>query len=192
MIVDNIAREVFSFLCHQDPARSFAPGGSALAMCARCTGVYIGFLLALPLIFQARSLGRNLALWLHGALVLQVAVFGFGLIPHGPFVRLISGQLFAAGVLYFLSRSVLAHNFNPGKTQARRLLQYLLSLVALLLALQSLARLPWPGAANLLNTLSLLGLALFFLWAVIFLLTWVRAITVRTSTASNRDQLIWR
>jgi len=35
----------FSPICHQDPGRSFHLMGHPLAVCSRCTGIYIGFLL---------------------------------------------------------------------------------------------------------------------------------------------------
>ncbi len=37
-----MARWVFSGLCHQDAARSFAIDGHAMAVCHRCTGIYVG------------------------------------------------------------------------------------------------------------------------------------------------------
>ena len=37
----------FSPLCHQDPARCLRIAGFPLAVCARCTGVYLGFFLGL-------------------------------------------------------------------------------------------------------------------------------------------------
>jgi len=37
----------FSPLCHQEPARSFQVDGHPMAVCARCTGIYLGFLLGL-------------------------------------------------------------------------------------------------------------------------------------------------
>ncbi|MCA9605539.1 MAG: DUF2085 domain-containing protein [Myxococcales bacterium] len=36
------ARMIFSGLCHQDPARSFAIDGHPMAVCHRCTGIYFG------------------------------------------------------------------------------------------------------------------------------------------------------
>jgi uncharacterized membrane protein len=37
--------------CHQRPDRSFFINGYQMPVCARCTGVMIGYLLALPLFF---------------------------------------------------------------------------------------------------------------------------------------------
>ena len=37
------------FICHQRPERSFFIGGQQLPVCARCTGLYLGAALAIPL-----------------------------------------------------------------------------------------------------------------------------------------------
>lgn len=34
--------QFFSLSCHQDPARSFWIAGAPLAVCTRCTGIYLG------------------------------------------------------------------------------------------------------------------------------------------------------
>jgi len=42
---------IYSFVCHQDPARSFHLWGYKLGVCSRCTGIYSGalfFILAFP------------------------------------------------------------------------------------------------------------------------------------------------
>lgn len=39
----------FSPVCHQIPSRSFSFGGSPLAVCARCLGIYSGFLAGMVL-----------------------------------------------------------------------------------------------------------------------------------------------
>ena len=59
------------------------------------------------------------------ALVLQVIPFGFNIIPHGPTVRAISGQLFALGVVYFLFTAARLgkSRTKPGKYPLRWLLE---------------------------------------------------------------------
>ena len=37
------------FICHQRPERSFFINGLQMAVCARCTGVYVGAAIAMPL-----------------------------------------------------------------------------------------------------------------------------------------------
>ena len=161
MALDELARWVFGFFCHQDPVRSFTPNGTALAICARCTGVYVGFALALPMLTVVRRLGGRGVMWLHGILVMQVMVFGFHLVPHGPMVRTLSGQMFAVGVVYFLGRTVGRGQSSPGKPTGRWLKVYLLGTAAAVAGLQLLVHLEWAWGAEVVNVLALIGLGIF-------------------------------
>ena len=170
---DELARGVFSFLCHQDPSRTFQPGGEPVAMCARCVGVYVGFLFALPLMIVATRMSGKWALYLHALFVLQVIPFGFHLIRHGPTVRAISGQLFAIGVVYLLFRAIRLGKFHahPGKYPFLWLMRYLLITALAVVGLQLLLRLGWSWAGTLINVLALIGLAVFVVLAVVLLLS---------------------
>lgn len=169
MLLDVWAREVFSWLCHQDASRSFAPGGAVLSLCARCVGVYVGFVLALPVMAMMRFLGRTAGMWLGGVFVLQVAVFGFGLIQHGATVRAISGQLFAVGVVYFLFMGIWAGRSQKDRKSAPWLLRTFLAVAQAVVGLQLLLRLPWGWVGTLLNGLALAGLGVFCVLTATFL-----------------------
>jgi len=169
MILDELAREVFALLCHQDPARTWEPGGADLAMCARCVGVYTGFALAAPILALGRRLGSKVPLWAHGILVVQVAVFGFHLLPAGLTLRTLSGQMFAVGVMYFLFPAVpRAQSSLPGTT-GWPLIGYLLATAAAVIGLQSLVRLDRPWAVTVLDVLAMVGLAVFASLAAVLL-----------------------
>ncbi len=43
---NNIILRITSYLCHQQPSRCFFIGEQMLPLCARCTGIYTGFLIA--------------------------------------------------------------------------------------------------------------------------------------------------
>ena len=161
MILDELAREVFGFLCHQDPARTWEPGGAALATCARCVGVYAGFALAVPMLAVGSRLRGKAMLWAHGALVVQVAVFGFHLLPAGATLRMLSGQMFAVGVMCFLFRAVRQAESSPPETTGWRLIGYVLGTVAAVIGLQCLVRLDQPWAATVVDVLALVGLGGF-------------------------------
>lgn len=49
---------VFAPLCHQDPARCFHYAGYPLAVCGRCLGIYVGFILGTLLYPFARGFAR--------------------------------------------------------------------------------------------------------------------------------------
>ncbi len=170
MFLDVWAQEVFGWLCHQDASRSFTPDGVVLAVCTRCAGVYAGFVLALPAVVVARRLNRPLGIWLHGILVVQVALFGFDLIPHGPTTRTVSGQLFAVGVVYFLYMGICTVRNNKTQTHGIWLLRSLLVVALAVVGLQLLLRLPWGWTATAVNSLVLTGLAVVCVMTVIFLL----------------------
>ncbi len=49
----------FSPICHQDPGRSFHLMGHPLAVCSRCSGIYIGFLLGVAVYPFLRRFNRK-------------------------------------------------------------------------------------------------------------------------------------
>ena len=75
----------FGFVCGQPVGRTWPLDGEWLPFCQRCTGIYIGAIvaLALQLAFRIRSGSRLLVV--HGFLLLQIA----------PFVRDVNDLLFA-------------------------------------------------------------------------------------------------
>ena len=100
-----VIRSFFSRLCHQDPARSFVIGGSPVAVCARCLGIYCGVALGTLLRLGKVSTIRLLAV----AMLLNLLDVGSGMLHwHGnmPVTRFWLGLLLgvAAGSILFLER----------------------------------------------------------------------------------------
>jgi uncharacterized membrane protein len=78
-LLDSVMHWLGYGLCHQIPARSFVGGGVQLPVCARDTGIYLGFALSL-LVMAALDRGRRRSelppmpvLAIAGALVLAMA-----------------------------------------------------------------------------------------------------------------------
>ena len=94
--------QVFALVCGQEPSHSWAPGGNLLPFCQRCTGLYTGAAIAAALQLILRLQPRSAYLWFHGLLLLQMIPFGFHLVPQGPVLRTLSGQLFSLGVVAYL------------------------------------------------------------------------------------------
>jgi hypothetical protein len=93
--------QIFSLLCGQNSC--WRPGGEALPFCQRCTGLYVGAAAAACLVFLFRPRPTSRMLWIHGLLLLLMVPFGYHLVPHGASVRTVTGQLFALGLVYYLS-----------------------------------------------------------------------------------------
>jgi len=156
-MIHNLAEQVFSHLCHQDGARAWTTGGAPLALCARCTGVYAGLSLAAAVVWLARFTPARTILWLHGAAMLQVALFGFHLLGDQPvWLRTLSGSLFSAGAVYFLWLPVRVSRY--GKTGGS-VWPYLVAITLVQVGLQILLRIPCRPAAVAAEALALAGIA---------------------------------
>jgi len=99
----------FSKLCHQIPERSFFIAGHQLAICARCTGLYVGFTavtLCYPLVRSVRRIDTPPRKWLFIAalpLVIDFSLGYFGLWENTHLSRFLTGALLGSvSVLYVL------------------------------------------------------------------------------------------
>jgi uncharacterized membrane protein len=98
----------FGHVCHQIPERSFFIAGHKLAVCARCTGLYLGFAAALSLYPLVRSLRRTdtpQRKWLFIAaapMAIDVALGFFGIWKNTHFSRLLTGALFGSVVVFYV------------------------------------------------------------------------------------------
>ena len=166
-MIHDAAVWLFSSLCHQEAARCWTPGGTPLALCQRCTGVYVGAALMLFLLPLMRFRPTKSLTALHAGLVLQMIVFGLHLVPHPAPVRTLSGQLFVTGALYFLWGS-LRHRWTRLQGDLSPW-WYLGGVAALVLLLQAAVRMPVPMAGTVLDLLALCGAAVIVLAALLTL-----------------------
>jgi uncharacterized membrane protein len=150
--------QVFSFVCGQDPAHTWAPADKLLPLCQRCTGLYIGILIGLLLLLRYRPLTNARYCRIHVILLLLMAPFGFHLAPQEAFLRTMSGQWFGFGVIGLLWLLPNA-KFLPGKRRAAIGIPHLWIGAMSLLVVPIFAR--WGGslAAAVLPWLALAGLA---------------------------------
>ncbi|HPB31878.1 MAG TPA: DUF2085 domain-containing protein [Candidatus Sumerlaeota bacterium] len=163
-MIRETARIVFSFLCHQEVGRCWAPGGETLALCQRCLGVYSGAFWALFLLPLIRFRPKTPLIVFHAVFIVQKAVFGFHLLPHPATVRTLSGQLFITGVIFFLFGMIRLKRNEPAREGASAR-PYCAGLVLSLLLLQALVRVPHIAMAMFLDFTALAGL--FSLMALI-------------------------
>ncbi len=95
-------QKIFGLVCGQNPAHTWAPGGELLPLCQRCTGLYVGAVLALLLLILYRPPIDARYRWLHAMLLLSMTPFGFNLVPHGEVLRTVSGHWFGFGIVGLL------------------------------------------------------------------------------------------
>ena len=95
----NFLFQVF-FFCHQRPDRSFYYKGKKLPICARCTGMTVGYLLSILLIIVLGMLD----LWIIALLILPMAIDGTGQLfnkwTSNNIRRFITGLSGGIGIIY--------------------------------------------------------------------------------------------
>ncbi|MGI8918449.1 MAG: DUF2085 domain-containing protein [Pyrinomonadaceae bacterium] len=107
-IISGILYQAFSYVCHQQPERSFFIAGQPLAVCARCTGVYAGFALTTllyPLFTSLRRTNPPERKWLFIAVAPLAIDFGLGFLgiwENTHWSRFITGALFGSVVVFYV------------------------------------------------------------------------------------------
>ncbi len=100
--------EAVSHICHQTPERSFYVAGYPLAVCARCTGLYVGFAAAVafyPVITSLKRTHTPERKWLFIAaapLAIDFALGFSGMWENSHLSRLLTGGLLGAVSVFFV------------------------------------------------------------------------------------------
>jgi uncharacterized membrane protein len=93
---------LFLPICGQYAPHVWAPDGLALPCCQRCTGLYMGAVIALLLQVILRPRPTAAWRWLHAALLLQIVPLGLHWLPQGPVLRSWSGLWLGFAAVFFL------------------------------------------------------------------------------------------
>ena len=95
---------VFDFLCGQE--RCFVVDGAALPVCQRCTGLYVGALLAGLWLFASRARQRGVPparlAWAYAAVLIAALLGGVHVLDFGPRWRFLCGLWTGQVVLVWL------------------------------------------------------------------------------------------
>lgn len=97
---------LFSFLCSQDPLRSFAIDSHLLPFCQRCTGLYVGLGISFIYLFlighYKKGLPPRSIVYVNVASLLIMPVFGFHFLDPGSAWRFWSGLIYGNAVASLL------------------------------------------------------------------------------------------
>lgn len=102
------AYDLFGYVCHQLPSRSFHLLGHKFAVCSRCTGVYFGLLLGLlayPLFRRIDETEPLPRFWLILAMIPMAVDFSltfFGIWENTHLTRVTSGLILGAACAVFI------------------------------------------------------------------------------------------
>ena len=121
----NTLSTLFSFLCHQNAARSFDIDGLLLPLCQRCTGVYVGmgisFIWLIANRYYKKSLLPRSIIYVNIVSVAIMPIFGFHLLDPGPGWRLWSGLIFGNAVAFLIlpGSSLICNEGKVAKSYTR-------------------------------------------------------------------------
>lgn len=111
--------QIFGWVCHQIPERSFWISGQPMAVCSRCFGIYTGFTLgwiALPLIGRfntfAKIFGKPMLIGMVLLSLMDVTGNMLGLWQNTLVSRLVLGWLLGVAAALYLSTTFFNHNIK--------------------------------------------------------------------------------
>lgn len=107
-------RSAFAPVCHQMPSRSLHIGGVPVAICDRCSGIYLGLFLGVASIEGGKFLwgwlgtkGRYLLLGAVGPLAIDWVGPLLGVWSNGPTSRILTGFLFGVVAASYVTHRML-------------------------------------------------------------------------------------
>ncbi len=159
------ALDLVSNLCH---------GREEAVFCLRCTGVWAGAALALPVLFLGN---RRTTLWICLFLVfaiIQMPVVGYSEMELPDPLKCLSGQLFSLSAVYLLAINTVRRLFRKRSDKSAGSVFLLITAVGIG-ALQALILLESEKAYQILDHLCLAGLAACVLLSVWMLLAFLFA-----------------
>jgi len=108
LLLSSLLYQSFSMICHQIPDRCWKLDGLPLGVCARCTGIYAGFLLGISIYPFLRAI-ENPSLparrWLVLSVIPMIIDFGGGLIglfDNTHLSRAVTGAIAGFGAAYYI------------------------------------------------------------------------------------------
>ena len=116
----------FAVLCHQRPDRSYFIEGHKLAVCARCTGLYAGFvftLLLYPLVRSLRTTTTPPPSWLFLAAVplgIDFSLTFLGIWENTHTSRLLTGALLGSVAVFYVVPGLMDLSLRPLQTSKPR------------------------------------------------------------------------
>jgi len=174
--------QTFEWVCSQPPGRTWSLDGEWLPFCQRCTGIYVGAVVAFVLQWVLKIRSDSRLLGVYGLLLVQLVPFGLHILPDTAILRTLTGMAFGFGLvgfLWLLPQERLNFGSIPCAPVLRRYAALaLLSALGLIFAITR-------GGTLVALALSFVGFAGFL---ILLLLTVINLCLLATAQRYSRDQ----
>lgn len=104
LFLHHLIKFFYSPVCHQKLERSFTCNHLQLMVCARCTGIYFGALLAAAfnLLPISVSISKRFLIYSAIPMLADVIMLNLGVYQYNKFLSFVTGNLFGASVFIFI------------------------------------------------------------------------------------------
>lgn len=174
--------QLFAPFCGQQ--HSWWVGDLLLPFCQRCTGLYVGGAVAAVLCLLFRPRPTRAILWVHGGFLLLMIPFGYHLVPQNSEIRMLTGQLFSFGLVYFLTLNPVFDNGRWKPALGERPGAYATGAALCILLTQLAVHYGGAGAAEVLAWSGFTGLIAFAALTVATVAAYTPGVHPRTAPNS--------
>lgn len=104
LLAHHLLKFIYSPVCHQIAERSFACNHLQFMVCARCTGIYFGSMIAalFNLLPVSISISKRFLFYSAIPMIFDVLMLNFGIYQYNKFFAFMTGNIFGASVFIFI------------------------------------------------------------------------------------------
>lgn len=104
LLAHHLIKFIYSPVCHQNAERSFACNHLQFMVCARCTGIYFGAMIAIffNLLPVSISISKRFLFYSALPMIIDVLMLNLGVYQYIKLLAFITGNIFGASVFIFI------------------------------------------------------------------------------------------
>lgn len=117
LFVHHLIKFFYFPVCHQKIEKSFSCNHLEFMVCARCTGIYFGALIAaiFNLLPVSISISKRMLIYSSIPILADVVLFNFGFYHYSKIIAFITGNIFGATVFIFIFEIIKDYFIESGR-----------------------------------------------------------------------------
>jgi len=117
LLIHHLLKFIYSPVCHQITERSFSCNHLQFMVCARCTGIYFGAMIAslLNLLPVSVSISKRFLIYSALPMIIDVIMLNAEIYQYNKLIAFITGNIFGASVFIFIFEIIKDYFFELTK-----------------------------------------------------------------------------